>query len=433
MSLKLRHRLDKTNSQGEAPVFIQYINNGKNYMFSTGVRVAPQHFTGTPKNRNQWITNKLVGSRTLNKKIKNKWDEIDHIIDKLGGAPTVEELKNYNSQSKSSQKKYSKKLCLLFQEYIDTAFKKGRTRAAKLSALNKIKQYNENILISSIDLNYIDKFVVFMRDELELAESTIAKTIKDIKAAIYFFDDRGWIDKETFYSIPVRKFKVQDYKPSHIDEKTFLFKEELEKLINFDISTLKPHLVTAWERNIIQCQTGLRISDIHRISRSNIQGSEIVMFAQKTGKALYIPMTRKVKEILTKHNYSLPYMPDPKYNKYLKDLYKIVGINRGVKWPKFKFDKLPESRKEEIKEWQANQNEHLLFQDKHVLVPMYAVASSHMAVRTFITLAEQLGLSLKDVCDITGKTVKIIENHYWGSNKESRVIGMNKFDEALSS
>ena len=69
--------------------------------------------------------------------------------------------------------------------------------------------------------------------------------------------------------------------------------------------------------------------------------------------------------------------------------------------------------------------------DSIVIVPLYSIASTHMAVRTYITLAEQFGLSLKDVCEITGKTAKTIEKHYWGQNKESRRIGMSKFESAL--
>jgi len=50
-------------------------------------------------------------------------------------------------------------------------------------------------------------------------------------------------------------------------------------------------------------------------------------------------------------------------------------------------------------------------------VELWHLVSSHKAVNTFITHSVEKGISPKTVSEITGKTVKVLLNHYYGSNE----------------
>ena len=98
---------------------------------------------------------------------------------------------------------------------------------------------------------------------------------------------------------------------------------------------------------------------------------------------------------MDKYDNRLPKKLRHRYNIYIKDALKIAGI-----------DSLVEIRKK------------IQGQDVVNTVPKYEAISSHNAVKTFITLALQAGVSPKTVAEITGKTVAVIIKHYYGSNED---------------
>ena len=62
----------------------------------------------------------------------------------------------------------------------------------------------------------------------------------------------------------------------------------------------------------------------------------LIEFTQKkTGKIMTIPLSSKVIEILNKRNGEFPHpISDQKYNQYIKEVCKLVGINEKVKGSK---------------------------------------------------------------------------------------------------
>jgi hypothetical protein len=45
--------------------------------------------------------------------------------------------------------------------------------------------------------------------------------------------------------------------------------------------------------------------------------------------------------------------------------------------------------------------------------PLSSLVTSHLAIKTFITLCHKWGISTKHVAVITGKTEKVINDHYY--------------------
>ncbi|MDR3059553.1 MAG: recombinase, partial [Prevotella sp.] len=119
-----------------------------------------------------------------------------------------------------------------------------------------------------------------------------------------------------------------------------------------------------------------------------------------------VPLANKAKAILNKYDLPdgklLPYISDQKYNQYLKELFQNVGLNRIVT----RFNALS-MQKEQI--------------------PLYQVASSHLARRTFIYILHR---NVKDsvIASMSGhvKGSKAF-NRYYEVDDDTRQEAIDKY------
>jgi len=150
-------------------------------------------------------------------------------------------------------------------------------------------------------------------------------------------------------------------------KKFFLTLEELKKLHQFDF-TDRPDLELFRDLFVLQSHLGLRICDLFSVTKANIVGDAIEYSPIKTGnRVVRVPLTGTAKQILEKYSRPdaqslVPKIPLTDYNKGIKKVLKEAGINRVVA----------------IMNTTTGHEEHY---------PIYEVASSHMARRTFVELA----------------------------------------------
>ena len=142
--------------------------------------------------------------------------------------------------------------------------------------------------------------------------------------------------------------------------------EELKKLHQFDFSD-RPELELIRDLFVLQSNLGMKFSDLFS-SMANIVGDAIEYSPIKTGnRVVRVPLTGTAKQILEKYSRPdaqslVPKIPLTDYNKGIKKVLKEAGINRVVA----------------IMNTTTGHEEHY---------PIYEVASSHMARRTFVELA----------------------------------------------
>lgn len=143
--------------------------------------------------------------------------------------------------------------------------------------------------------------------------------------------------------------------------------EERNKLYTFNLPN-RPGLAVQRDIFVFQCLIGCRVGDLFKLTKSNVIGASIEYIATKTKegdpRTIIVPLNSKAKEIL--NNYKdieseklLPFISEQKYNDCIKDMFKIAGLDRVVTILN------PTTRTSEQK-------------------PLYEVASSHLARRTFI-------------------------------------------------
>jgi integrase len=185
--------------------------------------------------------------------------------------------------------------------------------------------------------------------------------------------------------------------------KIFVTEEELKKFADYDLKD-KPNLDRVRDLFILQCATGLRVSDLMRLGKQHIHGDFILLRAFKNRSDLRIPVVPQIQEIMKKYDFKIPSISSDTYNYYLKELAKDV---------------IPKSTVE-ITEERNNQKIH-----KTAL--KHDVLSSHAAVRTFITLSAQRGMPVSSIAKITGKTVAVLLRNYLGLDESQAARDMIKY------
>src|SRR5690606_16916247 len=119
-----------------------------------------------------------------------------------------------------------------------------------------------------------------------------------------------------------------------------------------------------------------------------------------TEKVIEIPIPPQVRKILEKYDYELPRISEQKYRQGIKRIYKNLFPDDMI----------------QIKDG-----------NKYKTVPVHEEISSHDAVRTFITLSAERGMSVNSIAKITGKTVKVLLENYL---VESQKIAEQEMEKA---
>lgn len=145
----------------------------------------------------------------------------------------------------------------------------------------------------------------------------------------------------------------------------YITSEERDKLFNAELTSERLQRVR--DIFVFQCLIGARVGDLCKLTKANIQDGAITYIPRKTkeGKPvnITIPLHPKAMEIIGRYDMPdgsiLPFITDQRYNDYLKELFREVGINRIVT------RRNPTTGQEEQ-------------------VKICDIASSHMARRTFV-------------------------------------------------
>jgi len=162
-----------------------------------------------------------------------------------------------------------------------------------------------------IDLDFYQNFVDMLKGK-GLATNTIGKKIQTLKLFLNEAKEQG-INHFTMYES--RKFAA----PHEESDNIYLTKAEIEHFYNHDFSG-NARLEKVRDLFIVGCWTGLRFSDLTKITQERIKGNFIELKQSKTGNKVIIPLHKIVKEIIGKYNGELPQpITNQKFNEYIKE------------------------------------------------------------------------------------------------------------------
>ena len=152
------------------------------------------------------------------------------------------------------------------------------------------------------------------------------------------------------------------------------------------------------------CYTGLRFSDLERVTSDMINAdNEIVIRQQKTGNVVVIPLLDESISILNKYGGALKMISGQKSNDYLKEIFSLLEIDRKV-----------------MKSKQIGVNITDTYR------PLNEIVSFHIARKSFVTIALSRGMIAKTVQSISGHKQEDIFNRYIAFSADTRRKEINK-------
>lgn len=181
---------------------------------------------------------------------------------------------------------------------------------------------------------------------------------------------------------PISSVKNRRDKPPEVIHIT---KQELDQLENTVFET--PYLQRVADLYVFQCYTGLSYVDLYNFQTEEVEGvTWIFAKRSKTDRPFYVPLFPTAKRILAKYK-TLPVISNQKYNKYLKQVAQIAGINKRL--------------------------------------------TTHTGRKTMASLMNEMGLSTKSISELLGNTVRVCETHYLAKNQNRILTELKRLDIKL--
>ncbi|MFZ1514078.1 MAG: site-specific integrase, partial [Saprospiraceae bacterium] len=231
------------------------------------------------------------------------------------------------------------------------------------------KVRNTRFKWEDISQGLYDDFTQFFRSK-NYTQDTTGRMIKHFKVII----QAALIDK--LHNSKVHREPYFKTLSSKIDN-IALTQEELTKLEKLNLMD-KPGFEKARDIFLMGCYTALRFSDLKRLNPEYIHGDQIDIPTQKTKKRVIIPISPKLRKLLSKYNFHAPKIEEQKVNKYIKSIAQMAGITDS----------------QHIIETRAGVTNELLFK-------RYELITTHTARRTAATNMYLADLKPRFIMDIT--------------------------------
>lgn len=440
----------------EIPIVIVYYYKGEKGKFSTGVSTKIKSWSGKSDNP---VSKSDSGHQRKNLRIKEVELHLSKVIDGILLKDLIPYPKLVTSEfnrvgvkkEKDTKKEYDFFLLLdEFKKSLDINVEVTiSTKKTIRSILHQVENYlKETKRITYFELDrfdeeFIENYKWYCVTTKKLSNSTIHKHFRQIRSMVNWCKRRGFSE----YTFP--KFNVQFGE----NDIVFLQRDEILKLFNcrqFDfenpdhIKFTKEYFVdslngrkedvtrsyTNWEvykdMLVFGCGVGCRFSDLVRLKIDNVKYKtkddphEYIKFNMvKTKKEVRVPFNSLTYSIYKKYSrgktidqYIFPLTPhgnlvsNQKFNENLKELSKVVGLNRRVVKREFVG--------RDVKG------------DTDMSKPLYEVISSHIVRRTFIREGVNSSLPYHVIRSMSGHSNDKVFQGYFNTLTEEIEKGMEK-------
>lgn len=286
--------------------------------------------------------------------------------------PTVDNKNNEKPEEESIDEIFAK-----FLEIRPAEATWGEKTHCKYNQMFKhLKSCDSNIQLSSMNKEFLNKLKVWYING-EYHNATITKHFRNLKGFANWAKANGYTVHDDVFTyktnISVPKKRV-----------IFLTFEELMHFNTFQFPEGKNYLERARDLFCFMAFTSLRYSDMSALRKSNINGSYIEIYTEKTDDMLKIPITSYAQKIIDKYkdNYGDKLFQAPsnqKLNDYIKEAAELAELNREV-----------------VETFYVGKTKHETTQK------LYETISCHDARRTFVCCSLRFGMTPTVVMACTG-------------------------------
>ena len=331
----------KINRDMKAPIYLRITVNGKKVEIATGNFIKPADWD-TKKQQAKGVSQESISINTYITSTKSKILQIQNSFTIAGSHAISAELVKERLLGTSPEKKSLLQLFAYHNEQIKEQvgkdFKEG-TYKHYVVTYNKLKEfikysYNlDDFLLEDLSHKFVTDFEFYLKTIDSLENNSAMKKIKHLKKIVSIAVSNDWIPKNPF----------ANFKCSYKDPKReALTNEELNLLASKEFSTER--LTTIRDIFLFGCYTGLRFSDIQKLTPSNIikgidGGLWLTVDTIKTGDRCNLPLFDPALQLIEKYKNNpeclnkgvlFPVRSNQKVNEYLKEIGDIAGIKKKL-------------------------------------------------------------------------------------------------------
>ena len=315
---------------------------------------------------------KVVKEVIQDKKIKSDGSQVSDLIDKY----LNKDIKHYAQRTQDN-----------IWVSLDTIFKGYLTDNAP------------DLERKDLTLDFITSYTNWLTEE-GYADSTHGKTVMHLK----------WFLKSIKWNADDRDdIKVKIIKSGQNNIIT-LTKPELALLEAYDVSKSGNRIKEkqkAKDLFLLGCYLGFRVSDLKRIKPEHIINGRVCMTSKKTGQLMVVPMLPEAEAILKRYDYHAPRLSEQGVNDWIKPICKDAGITKPTIFKTVYGGVL-----------------------KEPVYPKHELITTHVAGKTFITLAQYWDLTPSEIAAIVAKSVKTVLRYYFKPDveraAEKMLAGVNR-------
>jgi len=412
VNFKLESRKDKATGElitDNVPILMAVTFFGQRLWFYTGYRTDQEKWNDKAKDgakiqriKKNTFNNENISASIINARLTELESVVNGLFDDFGKTkPTVNQLREAIRAKTGEKVNDNRELNLFdyFDKYInDSKLSEGRKKQLK-SSKNHFKNFSDskglNLTFDKCTSPILIEFERYLRtdEDIPRSKNTIAGILSRLRAFFSYSVSQKWMK--------FTPFKEYSIEPEVYGDPIYLTKEERDRLFNANITNER--LARVRDLFVLQCFIGCRVGDFIKLRKTNIINGFVHYVPAKTQdenqKVCKVPLSEKAKEIINKYDLPdgslVPYITDQRYNEYLKELFKDVGLNRPV----VRMNPL------------TRQNETVL---------LSSIACSHMARRTFVGLLHK---------KVKNETIASMSGHVENSRAFGRYYAVDEDDQ----
>ena len=324
------NRKGKLLQDGTGTISICASLKGKRKYFTTEIKVKPEHWD----NKRQRIRPTAPNSKERNTYLSNFIERLErHELDIIKKEKSI----SLDCLIECITPKEEKTDFLAFFKAEATKKKAiaESTRQVYMSAYKHLSTFKKSILFDDIDYRLIHSFEGYLLEKGINVNST-GKYLKVVKAVINLAINYGLFPLNRY---PFRNFKIK----TQAANRAYLDPAEIEKIAALQIDPKQANLQQVRDMYLFAIYTGLRFSDIIRISPENIETVEgkkyLVLNMEKTKDYLRLPIyllfDGKPLELLKQYadparRFYFDQFTNQFVNRELKEIAQLAGIAKRV-------------------------------------------------------------------------------------------------------
>lgn len=359
----------------------------------------------------------------INRKIDDWTAKVDEVCNRYGivenRVPSPDDFKELFNNLVGRSTKVSRILDELehpdfftvFDRFVDEVGAKNEwtpSTKEKFAALkNHLQGFDKDLSFDVLSESKLQAYVQTLHDK-DFHNTTVQKNLAFLR---WFL---RWSFAQGYYKGNLHDTFKPKLKGTSVESKEVIYctREELRAI---EEHTFLPHqgaLERVRDVFVFQCYTGLRYSDVAKLKRSDIKANTLRIVTKKTVDGLYIELNDHSQAILDKYKdnvfpggLALPVISNEKMNAHLKTLGQMCQLEEPTRIVWFKGNE----RKEEV-------------------LPKWALLTTHVARRTFVVMALQLGIPPEVIMRWTGHSDFKAMRPYMAIVDELKKNAMSKFN-----